>query len=103
MSNHQQDECAILNDHIFGNYHKIQAEALKLVTDVSMSLIQRKKDKDSRLRRFVDLQTTADETVPKLSSSSLGQSKASKAEAQVHLQVCQFIESFEDSQNDNVY
>ena len=51
-----KDECAILNDHIFGEYHKQQKKVLNLVEEFTSSSIQKKLDKEKRLKLFVDEQ-----------------------------------------------
>jgi hypothetical protein len=38
-SKQDKDECAILNDHIFGEYHKQQKKVLNLVEEFTSSSI----------------------------------------------------------------
>ena len=52
-----KDECAILNDHIFGKYHEQQRKVLSQIQSFSKNSIQKKQEKSSRLKAFVQEQT----------------------------------------------
>ena len=49
----QKDECAVMNDHIYGKYHEKQKLALKQIEVLSRKLIEKKNEKGERLKMFV--------------------------------------------------
>ena len=84
----KKDDCAILNEHIFGRYHQQQQKVLAQIQDFTKTSIQKKQEKEERLKAFVQDQTE-------------GESK-STASKSVTQEVCGFIAEFQDGGNDKL-
>ena len=50
----QTDKCAALNEVVFSKYRKVQAEVLTQLKEQAKSEIQKKKEKESKLRMLVE-------------------------------------------------
>ena len=84
----KKDDCAILNEHIFGRYHEQQQKVLAQIQDFAKTSIQKKQEKEERLKQFVQEQTE-------------GENK-NKATISVEQEVCAFIAEFQDGGNDKL-
>ena len=80
----KKDECAILNEHIFGRYHEQQQKVLSQIQDFAKTSIQKKQEKEERLKQFVQEQTEGE----------------NKKTVSVQQEVCSFIAEFQDGGND---
>jgi hypothetical protein len=48
-----KDDCAVLNDHMFGQYHLTQKKVLAQVEENARSSITKRLQKEKRLKQFV--------------------------------------------------
>lgn len=86
-SDHQQDECAWLNEHVYGQYHEQQNKVLLQIKDFAHAAAQKQNEKSEKLKNFVEEET-------KEETAEGGQEKQLIEEA------CTFCQANQDDPND---
>lgn len=99
-----KDECAVLNDHIYGKYHEQQQIVLTQVQELTKKLVAKKSDKLKKLQEFVSLQTD-DQKEGSPDNSTDGEMvkvSAKNMSLSVHKDICNFIAQFSDGNDLNI-
>lgn len=53
----QKDECAFLNEHMYGQYHEEQSKVLQQIMDFTHAAVQKQSEKSQKLKNFVEKET----------------------------------------------
>jgi len=56
-SGRQKDECALLNEHIYGQYHDEQMKVLHQIKDFTHAAVQKQTEKSKKVKEFVESET----------------------------------------------
>jgi hypothetical protein len=94
--NKEKDECAVVNDHIYGKYHEKQNLVLLQVQELTKKLISKKNEKIERLKNFVQLKEKEESNTFVIKEEVASRSKA------VHEEVCKYISQFDDGNDQEV-